>query len=328
MTDPVRIAVIGGGYGRKTALPVYEELDEFEPIAMWEHRPERTGDLFATEGLEAVHIATPVATHAPLAIAAAEQGLHVLCEKPLAINLDQARDIERATHANGVVAAVNYGRRMQDVRERVLERAGQVLGRPRMATISLVHTDHATPEARRFGWVHDAAHGGGRLQAYGVHDIDLLLRLFPGVQAVTAATDIAVPQRPAGDGTARVTAEDGYTVLLRFRGGGLGVISLLATAHHGRAEGIELYGDEGTVRVDADRRVWWGRQGEELSADGPLEASSSKALTKVAKNFYAAIRHGAPPDPSLSEGMRVQAVLDAVRRADAERRWVAPVLAG
>lgn len=343
MNQPIRIAIVGAGYGYKVALPVYQEMAEFEPVALWSRRPERADELaqragirvtsdvdelLATPGLEAVHIATPVTTHAPLAIAAAEQGLHVLCEKPLASSLHDARRIAGAIDAAGVLGAVNYGRRLQQIRERVLRLANDVVGHPRMATISMVHTDHAEPDSRSFGWVHDAGYGGGRLQAYGVHDIDLLLRLFPEVEAVTAATDIAVPRRPTPTSTptstARVTAEDGYTLLIRFRGGGLGVISLVATAHHGRADVIELYGDEGTVRVDAERRIWWAGQGEEPRCEGPLEASSTDAFTRVARNFHSAIRHGTAPDPSLHEGLAVQAVLDAVRTADAERRWVAP----
>ena len=78
------------------------------------------------------------------------------------------------------------------------------------------------------------------------------------------------------------------------------------------------------MRLDADRRLWWGHAGEELQCEGPLAASSKDAFERVALSFYAAIREGAPPDPSLTEGLRVQALLDAVRTADSERRWVVP----
>src|SRR5438270_7453317 len=104
---PVKIAIVGGGYGAKVALPVYAELDEFEPVAIWSRRPERAreladraglplgtadlDELLAVPGLEAVHVATPVVTHARVAIAAARRGLHVMCEKPLGDHLDEAR---------------------------------------------------------------------------------------------------------------------------------------------------------------------------------------------------------------------------------------------
>src|SRR5687768_8209245 len=100
MSEPVKIAVAGGGYGSKVALPVYSELEEFEPVAVWSRQPERARELAAAAGLElgtadfdellrfpgleAVHVATPVVTHAQFAGAVVERGLHLLCEKPLA----------------------------------------------------------------------------------------------------------------------------------------------------------------------------------------------------------------------------------------------------
>ncbi len=341
MGNPVKIAIAGGGYGSKVALPVYDELEEFEPVGVWSRRSERARELaedfglglgtseleelLSIPGLEAVHVATPVVTHSEFAIAAAERGLHVMCEKPLGDNLEDALRIVAAVRAAGVVGAVDYGRRMQESRQSVLERAREVVGKPRLASVSLVYSDHAEPDSRPFTWVHDASLGGGRLQGYGVHDLDLLLELFPEVEAVAATTEVGVPERPAGEGRMRrVTAEDAYGILLRFRGGGIASVNLVATAHHKRGDVIELHGDEGSVRLDAEQRLWWGSAGEELQCEGPLDASSKEAFKHVASNFSASIREGTPPEPSLEEGLRVQAVFDAVRVADVERRWVKP----
>jgi predicted dehydrogenase len=341
MSDPVKIAVVGGGYGAKVPLPVYAELAEFEPVAVWSRRAERADELaskfalalgtsdldelLAYPGLEAVHVAGPVSQHAPVAIAAARAGLHVLCEKPLAASLDEARAVVAAFSDAGVVGAVNYGRRLQQTRARLLERVREVVGSPRMVAISLVHTDHADADSRPFTWVQDRAMGGGRLQGYGVHDLDLLLEAFGEVAEVAAATEVGVGERVAKDGTPHaVTAEDAYAILIRFRGGGLAQVSLTSTARHARGDVIEIHGSGGTVRLDADKVLWWGRAGEELHAEGPLAASSKDAFIQVARSFHAAIRHGAPPEPSLEEGLRVQALLDAIHLADDERRWVAP----
>jgi predicted dehydrogenase len=341
MEKPIKIAIAGSGYGRKVALPVYTELAEFEPVAVWSRRPERArelaeeagvelgtadfDELLSMPGLEAVHVATPVVTHVPFAVAAAERGLHVICEKPLADNLEGARRIVAAIESSGVVGLVDYSLRMKPTRQRVIERVREVVGRPRMASVSLVQSDHADPDSRPYTWVHDAQLGGGRLQGYGVHDLDLLLEIFPDVDAVAAATDVGVPVRRAEDDELRrVTAEDAYVLLLRFRGGGLGVVTLVATARHGRSDVIEIHGAGGTVRLDGDRRVWSARAGEKLQSEGPLDASSTEAFKQVARNFWAAVREGATPEPSLQEGLRVQAIFDAVRTADIERRWVAP----
>jgi predicted dehydrogenase len=339
--SPIKIAIAGTGYGRKVALPVYRRLEEFEPVACWSHTPERASklaaelglelgtsnldELLSVPGLEAVHVATPVATHLQFARAVAAKGLHLLCEKPLAENLHDAAQIAEAVGRGGVVGMVGYSLRMKETRRHVIERAKQVAGSPRMVSISLVQSDHAHPESRPYRWVHDAKLGGGRLQGYGVHDLDLLLEIFPKVEAVAAATEVGVPMRIAGNGQMRrVTSEDAYGILLRFKGGGLGVISLVATARHGRRDVIEIYGDDGTVKLDPDYRVWWGRTGEELQVEGPLSNDSQEAFEKVARNFWRAIREGGPPDPSLEEGLRVQALFDAIHTANAERRWVVP----
>lgn len=343
MVDPVRIAVVGSGYGAKVALPVYQELEEFEPVAVWSRRPERaremadeaglqvgTSDfeeLLAVPGLEAVHVATPVVTHLSFATEAARRGLHVLCEKPLGDTLVEARRIVAAIRDTGVVGVVGYELRLKETRQRLIERARQVLGRPRMVSVSLVQSDHADPYSRPYTWVHDATMGGGRLQGYGVHDLDMLLEILPDVEAVAAATEVGVTMRTAGDGDddlRRVTAEDAYAILLRFRGGGLGVVDLVATARHARGEVVELHGEGGTVRLDAEQRVWWGRAGEDLQCEGPFDTSSSEAFKRLARMFWAAIREGTPPEPSLEEGLRIQAVFDAIRVADVERRWVRP----
>jgi predicted dehydrogenase len=341
MDSPVKVAVVGGGYGAKVALPVYQELDEFEPVAVWSRRPERarqlahdagvpvgTSDfdaLLSIPGLEAVHVATPVVTHLPFAVAAARRGLHVLCEKPLGASLAEARQIVEAIREAGVVGAVGYELRLKESRQRLIERAREVLGAPRMVSVSLVQSDHAEPDSRPYTWVHDATMGGGRLQGYGVHDLDMLLQILPPVEAVAAATEVGVPMRASDDdGLRRVTAEDAYAILLRFRGGGLGTVSLVATARHGRGDVVELYGEGGTVKLDSDERVWWGRAGETLRGEGPFDNSATKAFERLARQFWAAIRQGAAAEPSLDEGLRVQAVFDAVRVAAVERRWVCP----
>jgi len=340
-TEPIKIAVLGGGYGAKVPLPVLSGLDEFEPVAVWSRTPERAqelaeehglelgtsdvGELLAHPGLEAVHVATPVATHAEIAIAAARRGLHVLVDKPVAMDLAEARAVRDAITDAGVVGAVNYGRRFQATRQQLLQRVAEVAGAPRMVCVALVFDDHALPESRPFTWVQDAGLGGGRLQGYGVHDLDLLLEAFGEVESVAAATEVGVSEREDRDGTPHtVTAEDAYVILIRLRGGGMAHVSLTATARHKRGDTIEVYGAEGTVRLDADKRLHWGRAGEELQVDGPLNADSKQAYAQVARNFHAAIRDGAVPDPGLDEGLRVQALLDAVHRADTERRWVEP----
>ncbi|MDQ3588254.1 MAG: Gfo/Idh/MocA family oxidoreductase [Actinomycetota bacterium] len=337
MTSPIRIAVAGTGYGTR-ALSVYSDLPEFEPVGVWSRREEPVTEaaqdagielattdleeLLDADGLEAVHVAAPVFMHGEVVHAALRRGLHVICEKPVARDLTEARGVAAAVEEAGVVCAVNFTRRYHDTRRRLLELVPEVVGRPRLVEVSLVHTDHATPDARPFTWVQDAELGGGRLQGYGIHDLDLLLLAFGEVESVAAALEVQVSERSDGERTRRVTAEDTYALLLRMREGGLAAVTMTATARHGRGDLVELHGDRGTIRLDAERRLWYGQEGEELRCEGPLEADSKRAFAQLARNFHGAVREGRSPEPSMDEGLRVQALMDAVRRAEAERRWV------
>ena len=149
-----------------------------------------------------------------------------------------------------------------------------------MVSISLVHTDHAEPGSRPFTWVQDKAMAGGRLQGYGVHDLDLLLEAFGEVAEVAAATEVGVGERQAKDGTPHaVTAEDAYAILIRFRGGG---------PRPGQPDLDRPPRPRRRPRVPRRRRApcaWtptrsssWGRAGEELQTEGPLKASSKDAF--------------------------------------------------
>ena len=337
MSPPIRIAVAGTGYGTR-ALPVYTDLSEFEPVGVWSRREEPAreaahdagielattdlDELLDADGLEAVHVAAPVFMHGDVVHAALERGLHVLCEKPVAGDLAEARALAAAVEEAGVVCVVNFTRRYHDTRRRLLELVPEVVGRPRLAQVSLVHTDHATPDARPFTWVQDAELGGGRLQGYGIHDLDLLLLAFGEVASVAAALEVQVTERSDGERSRRVTAEDTYALMLRMREGGLATVTMTATARHGRGDLVELHGDRGTARLDAERRLWYGTEGDELRCEGPLDADSKQAFAHVARSFHGAVREKRPPEPSLDDGLRVQALMDAVRRAEAERRWV------
>jgi len=337
VSPPIRIAVAGTGYGTR-ALSVYGDLQEFEPVGVWSRREEPAreaaqdaglelattdlDELLDADGLEAVHVAAPVFMHSDVVHAALARGLHVLCEKPVALDLAEAQAVAAAVAQAGVVCAVNLTRRYQDTRRRLLELTGQVVGRPRLVQVSLVHTDHATSDARPFTWVQDAELGGGRLQGYGIHDLDLLLLAFGEVDSVAAALDVQVTERRDGERSRQVTAEDTYALVLRMREGGLATVTMTATARHGRGDLVELHGERGTVRLDAERRLWYGGEGDELHCEGPLEADSTQAFAHLARNFHGAVREGRSPEPSLDEGLRLQALMDAIHRAETERRWV------
>jgi predicted dehydrogenase len=191
--------------------------------------------------VEAVYVATPVHLHAEQAVAAAEAGKHVLCEKPLALNVAECERMNAAAEANGVLLGVAYYRRFYPAVERVCEilESGEI-GVPVIAQVNAFERfDPAPDHARR--WLLDKRQsGGGPMFDFGCHRIEVLLNLFGNVTAVRALTGNALFEREV---------EDTACALLRFERGTQGVISVTHAAREPQ-DTLEIFGSVGSIRVD------------------------------------------------------------------------------
>src|SRR5882762_8234845 len=93
-------------------------------------------DLVRDDGIDAVYVAAPVQLHAPITIAAAEAGKHVLCEKPMALNADECDRMIRSAHAAGVQLGIAYYRHLYPLVQRVKELLAEgVIGVPVIAQL-------------------------------------------------------------------------------------------------------------------------------------------------------------------------------------------------
>jgi predicted dehydrogenase len=165
----------------------------------------------------AVYIATPVFLHAPLSIAAMRAGRHVLCEKPMARNLPEARDMVRVAAETGVVFGVSYYRRFYPKLLRARDLIAQgVIGRPVFAELTCHHWFTAQDGYR--AWLLDPAQaGGGPLFDIASHRIDALNFLFGRPLRVSAHLANTVHHYPV---------EDSATVLLEYQSGVRGLIDV------------------------------------------------------------------------------------------------------
>ncbi len=123
-SGPVKIAVLGGGYGAKIPLPVLGDLEEFEPVAVWSRRSERArelaekhdltlgtsdvDELLAHPGLDALSVCTPHRRHPEDTITAARAGKHVLIEKPVATTPEELHAMDAAVREAGVRTVVSF----------------------------------------------------------------------------------------------------------------------------------------------------------------------------------------------------------------------------
>jgi predicted dehydrogenase len=293
-SSPVNVALIGAGFMGKAHALAYAAMPMFfwPPPAM-PHRhvlvelnaavardaamrfgfEQSSGDWRAvveSDDVDLVDISAPNDVHAEIAIAAAGAGKHLICEKPLARTLDEAKAMYDAVTAAGVVnmVAFSYRRTPAVVLAHELITQG-VLGTIRNFRGTYLQdwsNDPDLPLSWRFQ--RDVA-GSGALGDIATHVLDIARYLVGEVAAVSAISRTYIHDRPiaAGPdqlagarkltGAARrpVEVDDEVLALLRFQDGAVG--SLEATRHaHGRKNFLtfEVHGDDGSLAFDYERR--------------------------------------------------------------------------
>jgi len=220
-TDVERLRVVAAKYGLPWAA---HELRE----------------LLSRDDVEAVYIATPVFVHAEQAIAAAEAGKHILCEKPLAITAADCRRVAAAARANGVTLAVGYMMRFHALHQRLKQMvdAGD-LGQPVLARANFTCWYPEIPGA----WRQDPQKGGGgALPDLATHCIDLLRMLLGEAKSVCAYADTITFSYPV---------DDIATMMLKFESGAQGMIEACFNVPDAASQYIlEVYGTKGSVIAD------------------------------------------------------------------------------
>ena len=249
---------IAAAPGHELAAVTRRDLAAAEQFAA-DHGAQRAYDseqaLLADPHVNAVYVATPPHLHARLTILAAQAGKHILCEKPMAQNSDEARRMIEACRANGVTLTICHYQRFNARHQRikVLLDAGAI-GQVTAARINFSERFPPQPGV----WHHEPAiSGGGSIMDLGIHCIDLLRYLCGPVDAVAALVGTLVDDSPV---------EDTATLLLRLTGGAQAVItSHWTTANHEpeRFNRLEIGGTEGAIVA------------------APIQAKDSSGLLKV-----------------------------------------------
>src|SRR6185369_12169814 len=200
----VRWGLIGcGDISRRRVAPALRDSTLCELVAVSRARSE-LADSFAREfgarrwsadwhdflmdyEIDAIYVATPVHLHAEQTIAAAERGKHVLCEKPMALNVAECDRMIAACRANDVKLGVAYYRHFYPAVRRVKELVDSgELGVPVVAQINAFEwLDPQASDAR--SWlIRKELAGGGPMFDFGCHRIAVLLDIFGDVREVKA----------------------------------------------------------------------------------------------------------------------------------------------
>ena len=351
MKEPIRVGVIGTGFGASLHLSALRENSDFDTVAICSRRPERARaaaldhgipahladyrELARSDAIDAVVVASPPHLHHAMVIAALESGKHVVCEKPMARNLAEARDMQRIADRVGTVAMVNHQLRFLPIRMRIHELINEgYIGEPHAASVMVHRSSLNDPHKRPWGWLMEQEKAGGMLGATGAHYLDALRWWFGEVKAVAGAVSTMVRQRrlPDSSAMAKVDADDNFSVILRFANGALGTIHVSATAGHEGDEEVTLSGSEGTLQV-RQGRLWAARAGDFSLSEMPVPERLSGGVIPgghylvqptalLLRAWACAIRENRPASPSFADGVKTQELIDGALRSSQQGRWI------
>jgi len=197
-------------------------------------------DLVSDDELNAVYIATPVDLHAPQAIAAAEAGKHVLCEKPMAMNPAECERMIAAAKANRVKLGVGYYRHFYPVIERTREviQAGEI-GPPVLAQMNAFESFNPGPEHPRSWLLRKERSGGGPMFDFGCHRIEVLANVFGQITKTRSLTANVLFEREV---------EDTATALFQFAAGACAVLSVTHATSEPQ-DTFDIFGLHGSIHI-------------------------------------------------------------------------------
>ncbi len=199
---------------------------------------ESVDDLLTAYDLDGIVVATPTATHAMLALRAADAHLAVFLEKPISLERPETVQGVERFEADRLALQIGFNRRFDDTVADVARRlrAGE-LGMPYLLRISQRDMSPPPPEF--------LAGSGGIFLDMGIHDFDLA-RFLVGDVARVSAVGTALSDR----GFAEIGDFDTAIATLEFENGALGVLDLGRVAGYGYESSAELVGEKATVRLD------------------------------------------------------------------------------
>jgi len=286
----------------------------------------------------------PNHVHAEPTIAALESDVHVLCEKPLAPDIETGREMRDAARESDAVAATGFNYRYVPA----IQLAKRLVDAGELGEVYRVKgrclQDWLADPTLPWNWRCDAeVSGTGVVGDVGSHTIDLVRWIVGDIDRLSGSLVTQVTERPDpdGDGTRPVTTDDEYSALIEFENGAEGVLEGSRIATGRKADNaIEIYGSEGALKFSL-RRL------NELQVKGPEDRGYQQILvtddddpymdrwwpaghiigwehTFVHENyeFLSAVADRRRHRPDFEDGVAVQRVVEAIRESDDRGEWV------
>ena len=315
--------------------------------------------LIERDDIDVVHVTAPSNVHKQIAIAAAEHGKHIFCEKPLALTAADAREMEEAVNKYGVLGQVGFNYRFcpavllakKMIDEGKLGRIFHFRGRFLQDWI----IDPQFPLVWRLD---KSVAGSGSHGDLGAHVIDAARFLVGEFDSVCGMSETFVKERPivermeglsgqAGEGApmGKVTVDDATIFLCRFRCGAIGQIEATRfAAGHDNDMGFEINGEYGSIRFSFERmnelEYYDQTENRELRGYRTIQCTQGvhpyiahwwpaghilgfeTTFVHEIYEFYECIANNKPTCPSFTDGRKCVEVLEAVDKSIETGTWV------
>jgi predicted dehydrogenase len=352
----LRVGVIGLGWAGQRHLEAYDAVAGARVVALAgleeavrhklatryriEREVARWEELLEVDELDAVSIAVPTFLHAPIAIAAFERGLHVLCEKPIGRDAQEADAMVQAARGAERVLDVAFNHRQRgDIHELKDAIDAGRLGRPYYAKAWWLRRTGIPTLGSWF--TRSELAGGGPLVDVGVHVLDYSLFLLgnPDVRAVSASTYDLLgtsgfgsnpdSNKTGATGDKTFDVEDLASVFMRLSDGGTLLVEASWAAHRREGDefGITLYGTEGGAELIVDDyepvgslRIFGDKGGTPVATR--VNAKPGRGHVAVVEQFLEKVRSGDWRAHDGSTAATLARVVDACYRSAAEEREV------
>lgn len=344
----LRAGIIGLGVGKAHARG-YRGSEDAELVAVCDMNAQRLNEsaeewgvearftdyaeMFRKANLDIVSVCLPNALHAEATIAGLKAGVHVICEKPMAVTVDEAATMVETARLSQRHLMVSYNYRYRADAQwinRVVQ-SGR-LGNIYHAHIAW-HRETGIPGWGVFG--SKKLSGGGALIDLGVHILDLALWMmnFPQVLTVSAQTrSLFGPEgrktwgrRPGRIGEDEFNVDDGGTAFMRLAGGASLAMEVTWAEHTQPKEDsfrIELQGTEGTAILHVRHyssedtiRLYTEIEGEAVTVIPVIRPEGAQGHEALVKDLVARIRQGLEPSTTGQQGLLGVTLLDAIYRS-------------
>ncbi len=357
--EKIGVGLIGTGFARSAQAPAFSVCEGAEVLAVCsghfenaqraaaefnlEHACESYEQLLALDEVSLVVVSAPPHLHHPITMAALDAGKHVICEKPMAMNASEAREMTSAAESRPrQLAIIDHELRFNPTWRRMKEMVDDgFLGDLYQVNVTIASGFRHSSQ-RPWNWWSQKSAGGGLLGALGSHAIDALRWLFGEIESVSGTVETVVTQRKdVATGEMKPNETDDYCAfLLKFaphdgRAAHCTVLLSALFASGGKNQ-VTAVGSRGTLVLDGEETLLgapgYNQQFEDMSlVDRALEISVvpnniwARSFYHLARETVQALRedrteiaHAA----GFADGLRCQEVIDAVRRSHEEQRWI------